>query len=724
MNAVHTKPYFERTLRILAAMVFALTSLLTAMPPAHAAGTLPLDVFDPDETEWASLRMIPGNVYGGVFDAMTAKGLMTVDLEVDVIGGNDYVGSVWQKNPDGRGWYALRNLTHAEYSAEWQAKKDAGYRVIDQETYVKDGVRYWAGVWVENKEGLAWASRRNMTGAQFTDYQNTYTADGLAPIDVEAYPYGSGFRYAAVWVAKPAGVDVVMQRDLTSNQYADLFDAMKGSYRVTDVEGYILDGQQRFAVIYTQNTNGRGWYAYRNMTSLDFMNKWNELRDAGYRLVDYEIYPTPSDGWRYAGVWRQTTDRPNWAYKQQVTDMVQAQVDAYNVPGMSVAIAFRGELVYLRGFGYADIDAGIKAHSRTSYRLASVSKAIAGILTMQLVEDNEFALGDATADYVDDLPAHQSHTIGQLASNRGGVGHYDELGGLDADYATATAASEWFWGEPLVNTPGAAYYYSTHGYTLLGAAMEGAVNQPIQNIVQDYLAGPYGLTSLHKEDLSDTSPNRAMIYDDNNNEIGFDKTGWKVLGGGLVGSAFDLARLGIKLLDGDILSQSSLDTMWTAPDGLGNYALGWSTGTEDGTRVVAKNGGQPGANSYIRIYPDKDIVVVVLSNRQGGGHSATQLGRDLGALMLDVDAATPTPIVARPILRLLPVLDPVEETQKLVVINPDLLLKEFPVDLGEVGTPPDEPEPGPMPEDGQVIDGGQDDPTPPQPVLFLPSLGR
>ena len=50
--------------------------------------------------------------------------------------------------------------------------------------------------------------------------------------------------------------------------------------------------------------------------------------------------------------------------------------------------------------------------------------------------------------------------------------------------------------------------------------------------------------------------------------------------------------------------------------------------------MVGKAGGQPGANAYLRIYPDDGIVISVLNNRQRGGHSASALSREIGELML------------------------------------------------------------------------------------------
>jgi CubicO group peptidase (beta-lactamase class C family) len=78
----------------------------------------------------------------------------------------------------------------------------------------------------------------------------------------------------------------------------------------------------------------------------------------------------------------------------------------------------------------------------------------------------------------------------------------------------------------------------------------------------------------------------------------------------------DLARFGVLVDNGTILTQNSLTTLWTAADNLANYGYGWDVGTG----VVGKAGGQLGARSYLRIYPDDDLVIAVLTNRQGGGH--------------------------------------------------------------------------------------------------------
>ena len=82
-------------------------------------------------------------------------------------------------------------------------------------------------------------------------------------------------------------------------------------------------------------------------------------------------------------------------------------------------------------------------------------------------------------------------------------------------------------------------------------------------------------------------------------------------------SAYDLARLGIALEKGKILSSSEISTMTTAPDGLASYAYGWEVGSHNSRSYYEKRGDQEGGRSILRIYPKEDIVIVMLSNTRG-----------------------------------------------------------------------------------------------------------
>lgn len=139
-----------------------------------------------------------------------------------------------------------------------------------------------------------------------------------------------------------------------------------------------------------------------------------------------------------------------------------------------------------------------------------------------------------------------------------------------------------------MNNPGAAYSYSTHGFTLVGAALEGFTGNPIGQILNERLSRPFNLPTLQAENRGIPNPQRATLYQASNSgpvTVTPDNISWKVLGGGCEVSAFDYARFGMQLVNGSILNQTNLDRLWTRPNAQANYALGWSTGTDQVVRA-------------------------------------------------------------------------------------------------------------------------------------------
>jgi CubicO group peptidase (beta-lactamase class C family) len=609
--------------------VAGVTTQATAVPGVPSAA------FDPNSVGWYSYRDQSSSAFGATFTAKSAAGYLPVDLDIETAGGYR-VGSVWQKNLDGRAWKEKRNLTSAQFSSEWNSAVAAGMRLVEQETYVVNGTRLYAGIWVKNTEGYAWASHRGQTNSQFVASFNARRDAGLMPVDYDEYATSDGLRYNTAWVKAPAGTSWKLYRGLTSAGYGTKFAELDNDYRVLAFDSLRYGGTQRYAGIWVENTNNRRWAARRDMSAKYFDNYWHLYNDQGYRLVGYNRYQTAA-GTRYAGIWRQNSSRPDWALKTSVDNRVKQELDNTTVPGVSVAVYQNGSPVYLRGFGDADIASDTWMDADHVGSTGSVSKAIAGALTMRMVEQNLLDLDDETRDWAPTMPVKHTHEVGDLLANRGCIRHY--VSGLDGfanqSYATALSAADEFWDDDLVCNPTSGEYnYSTHGYTLLGAALEAAGNDDIKDLVRKKLTNPFGLGTLGPQNFS-SSVHRMSIYSTNNAEVDTPNNDWKVLGGGIDSSVNDLGRFGAKLLAGQILSEGSLDTMWTPPNAESGYAYGWSTGSEDGTPVVAKNGSWTGNLAYLRMYPEKGIVVAVMMNSRWGDQSATQLGRDIGSIVLD-----------------------------------------------------------------------------------------
>ena len=75
-----------------------------------------------------------------------------------------------------------------------------------------------------------------------------------------------------------------------------------------------------------------------------------------------------------------------------------------NATGMSVAVRWRGELVYAEGFGLADVENGVEVTPETVFRIGSVTKQFTAVLIV-------FEAGKSRGDFVDLVFFLEGHAI-------------------------------------------------------------------------------------------------------------------------------------------------------------------------------------------------------------------------------------------------------------------------------------------------------------------------
>lgn len=626
--------------------------------PAQAYGLYPSPYFDANEIGWFSNRDMSSQTYSNLFFSRADAGYMVADIDIYERNGAYQVAAVWQRNVDGREWIGRRNLTSSQFSTEWTQNSNAGYRLIDQEAYVINGELLYAALWVDNLEDYGWASRRNLTSTQFGDEFWNYRNAGYILVDVESYLYNDTQYYSAIWLENVDNLDWLQTRNMTAESYADYFQQRQEYYRVADLEVYETANGLRYAAIWIENRNRRGWAAFRDMTSQSFNNKWEELRDLGYRIIDQEAYLS-GETMLYAGVWRQDGDRLNWPLRTTIDQAILDLQSRQGYMGISVAIMQNGEFVYHRGFGFRDQANNRTANANTIYRLASVSKAVGGALALDLDERGFIEVADFASDFATGLPNDHTYTISQTAMNRSGIGHYSDYNWTgdngNTNFTSAQAAVNNLISNATTTSPSAfsstlhfdpsnsTYRYSTHAYTFLGAALEGATSQTIDNLIVTHLTNRYNLPTLRPEIRSNPNSYRSELYSGGVLTTP-DDLSWKRLGGGLESSVIDLARFGNLLINGQILSNGNLNNfLWSNTPGqwrdlgYGHGFEAWETAC--GRFFAEKAGDQRGSDSVLVVYPDDDVVVAVMTNqRQNTGRNlntfvvdeAAELGRWIG----------------------------------------------------------------------------------------------
>jgi len=183
---------------------------------------------------------------------------------------------------------------------------------------------------------------------------------------------------------------------------------------------------------------------------------------------------------------------------------LRAWMERSHVGQGSLAVAYRGRLVYVAGYGgqAADAPAG----------LASNSKAITAVCIATLIRDGKLrlettvgeALGDFFRRYGDPSdPRLKSVTVAQLLIHRGGYARDRDpaTGSAFADFLRATSVRSTDYAalfrralrEPLAIAPGSAYSYANTHYLILGLVVEAAAGRPYEEHCRDAVLAPLGI---------------------------------------------------------------------------------------------------------------------------------------------------------------------------------------------------------------------------------------
>lgn len=586
---------------------------------------------------WVSNRDLTSSQFSAKFKKYKNSGYLMIDVDAYNIGSKIRYAMVWRKNTDRRGWAEHRDMSSDQYNQRWTEYKNKGYRPIDIESYQIRGNQKYAGIWVQNKEGYVWYSKRNLTGKEYGDLFKEKSKQGYRLVDMEAYSTNSGLRYSCIWYKNKDHIKWSQLRNMTRDSYQKEVDKKsKAGYMVVDYETYSSNGKQLIAAIWEKHS-GFSSQVRTGRSAKQFANLWREYRDKGYRLVDFEY----AKG-KYGGIWIENASRYRYSKKGELDKLIKKYRKDGNIPGISVAIIKDGKSIYRRGFGWSDVNRKKVAHGETVYNAASISKVIGGTIAAKLHARKKLQNGQRvdldlnkkTSDYLKNikqsngstvsLPSKHKHTLAQLYSHLGCIKHYS--GGPEPSsghYKKAIDALPQIWNASFVPncTLGNNRNYSTHAHTYLAAVLEKVTKKTSAQLVQSEIAKPYGLSSMRVLWGSTTVPSnydRAVTYKDNNTSTNISDNSWKVFGGGIEVSPVDLVSFGWKVLDNKIVTKSTRDNiLWKkVKPSKSNYAIAWDMLTRNNRQTAEHGGSFTGSRTLLQVFRDDGLVIVIMTNRK------------------------------------------------------------------------------------------------------------
>lgn len=311
---------------------------------------------------------------------------------------------------------------------------------------------------------------------------------------------------------------------------------------------------------------------------------------------------------------------------KEFEDFVARQMATDKVPGLSIGF-MKGDETWAKGFGFADLENKLPARAESMYRLASVSKPITATAVLQLVEKGKINLDAEVQTYVPYFPKKNFPvTVRQLLGHLGGISHYKdyEKEGHFKDYKNTRQAIAVFENFDLVAEPGTRFSYSSYGYNLLGAVIEGASGQSYGDYMRENVWKPLGMNDIRLDNPREIIPNRARGYEFDAGQLKnseFVDISSRFAAGGTRATVTDLLKFGKGINDGKVLSKASLNLMYnsmiTKSGALTGYSAGWDTFPTNGRFVISHSGGQQETSTYLFNFPTRRLVIAVMSNLEG-----------------------------------------------------------------------------------------------------------
>jgi serine beta-lactamase-like protein LACTB len=302
--------------------------------------------------------------------------------------------------------------------------------------------------------------------------------------------------------------------------------------------------------------------------------------------------------------------------------------DASKVPGLAVAVAFEGKIVWSEGFGYADLESKRPVSpSTTRFRIASVSKPLTAAGLLRLVERGEVDLDAPVQRYVLNFPVKKEGAITTrlLAGHLAGIRNYKSIAEAfrNEPFATVQAGLAIFKDDPLVAPPGEEFHYTTYGYSLIGAVMESAAQRDYLDLMRIEVLTPLGMQHTRPDRSGVADPDLTRFYKGSRfggfrPEVPVDCS-YKWPGGGFLSTAEDLVIFGAALVEPGFLKEESLAQLFTPQRpkkaGPSSYGIGWGiVKNRLGRTFYCHSGDGQGATTFLMILPKQKIVIAVLCN--------------------------------------------------------------------------------------------------------------
>jgi CubicO group peptidase (beta-lactamase class C family) len=323
-------------------------------------------------------------------------------------------------------------------------------------------------------------------------------------------------------------------------------------------------------------------------------------------------------------------------------------VERRDQPGLSVGIVYDQELIWAKGYGFADVEARRAATPATVYRIASITKLFTATALMQLRDQGKLRLDDRIDTHLpwfkikDPFPSDPPLTIWHLMTHlsglpRGSAGLPEGARGFASRDQMIAALPQ----QELAFPTETEFKYSNLGWALAGEIVAKASGEPYATYIERHILEPLGMRSTFVTPQPTTpelatpysrrlpgKPRRVQSFSD-----------WAGLtpAANMASTVEDLAKFAALQFRDEptaappVLSPTTLREMqrihWLRPDWKSGQGLGFAIRRIDDQVQFGHGGVTAGFRTQIQMRADDKMAVIVLANADDGdpGHYVDQV---------------------------------------------------------------------------------------------------
>ncbi|MGH7453215.1 MAG: serine hydrolase domain-containing protein, partial [bacterium] len=316
----------------------------------------------------------------------------------------------------------------------------------------------------------------------------------------------------------------------------------------------------------------------------------------------------------------------------------------------ALLVAQNGKVVFHKGYGWANLERSIPITNATVFDVASLTKQFTAAAILKLEMQSRLKTGDRITKFLPNAPKDKAGiTLHHLLTHTSGLpaelAHEDNFT-RERFLSTILRA-------PLKTRPGQKYFYSNLGYTLLATIIEMVSGQSYETFLAKELFEPAGMlnTGFYLDSCKWSPALVAHGYNESidNGPPQQRQPDYQFRGAYYVlTSVGDLYKWDMALRNNTVLSEGAKRKMFTAhvsTDEQGVfYGHGWKIEATARRTTLLSHGGvhSDGFNCLFQSYPDDDVVVIAVSNKNFGGFlPMTSLQQELPAIIFDRRYALP-----------------------------------------------------------------------------------